>query len=304
MNQGIQMTRQVAGTLHAEAVQILACDGCLLSGLHYVARAPLKGQLIMAGATGVPQLFYRHFAEHASRQGFSVWTFDYRGIGLSRTGPLQGFQASFTDWARLDLAAMVDHVDMSEGPIFMTGHSFAGHAFGMLPNHGRIAAFHTFGTGAGWHGWMPRGEAVRIRLLWDLVLPVLVAIKGYMPSSRIGLGEDLPLGVYQQWRRWCRFPNYFFDDPGMAHLKDVFARVRTPITAGAAMDDAWALPASRNAFMKGYRNADVRLIDIDPAPFGRIGHMGYFRPKAAPLWDEMLAGFAAIAPHAQAAACS
>jgi predicted alpha/beta hydrolase len=32
----------------------------------------------------------------------------------------------------------------------------------------------------------------------------------------------------------------------------------------------------------------VTRIDIDPAPFRGIGHMGYFRAKAEPLWNNAL----------------
>lgn len=48
--------------------------------------------------------------------------------------------------------------------------------------------------------------------------------------------------------------------------------------------------------MAAYRQADVRAVDIYPRRFGPeargIGHMGYFRPSARPLRDEVLAWFA------------
>ena len=37
----------------------------------------------MAGATAVPQKFYRRFAEFARQQGYDTLTLDYRGIGQS-----------------------------------------------------------------------------------------------------------------------------------------------------------------------------------------------------------------------------
>ena len=108
--------------------------------------------------------------------------------------------------------------------------------------------------------------------------------------------EDLPLDVYRQWRDWCRFPRYFFDDPQMQATTDRFADVRFPIVAVNALDDAWAPPASRDAFMAGYRNSTVRSVTVDPRQnrLGAIGHMGYFRPKAKPLWDEALDWFESL----------
>jgi hypothetical protein len=52
-------------------------------------------------------------------------------------------------------------------------------------------------------------------------------------------------------------------------------------------------PASRDAFMAGYRNAPVRTVNLAPQSLGlsRVGHMGYFRPSARALWDQMLETF-------------
>ena len=115
------------------------------------------------------------------------------------------------------------------------------------------------------------------------------------------MGEDLPKGVYRDWRRWCSYAHYFFDDPDIgATVREQFDQVRTPIVAVNALDDLWAPPASRDAFMAGYRHAPWQAIDLDPlaSGVGSIGHMGYFRRKAEPLWQQALAWFDEhAAPH-------
>lgn len=97
---------------------LIASDGFRLGALQYDARAPLAGNLIVAGATGVPQRFYRRFAEYASSNGFSTLTFDYRGIGLSRPPSLKGFVMDYLDWAQLDLAAAVGSMSGSATPLW------------------------------------------------------------------------------------------------------------------------------------------------------------------------------------------
>jgi predicted alpha/beta hydrolase len=181
------------------------------------------------------------------------------------------------------------------------GHSFGGHAFGLQPLHRRVAGVYTFGTGAGWHGWMPKAEQIKVLLMWRLIGPLLTRWKGYLAWKKLGMGEDLPLGVYRDWKRWCSFPRYFFDDPDMAHIQARFGEVTTPIMAANATDDLWASPASRDAFMSGYRNAPWTGIDIDPhrSGIGPLGHMGYFRPHARPLWQEALRWFGELAPASQ-----
>jgi predicted alpha/beta hydrolase len=171
----------------------------------------------------------------------------------------------------------------------MVGRSFGGRAFGLLPNHDRVASFCTCATGAGWHGWMPRAERLRVLMLWHVAGPLLTRATGDLAWRRPGLGEDLPLDVYRPWRHGCRFPRYVFDDPAMAAVPEAFARVRTPIVAANALDDRWAPPRSRDAFMAAYRGADWTPVDVDPtAGLEPIGHMGYLRPAASALWDAAL----------------
>lgn len=281
-----------ADSLMIEQLTLVADDGYRLAANRYSAQGPLKGNLIMAGATGVQQRFYRRFAEHASRQGFNVLTMDYRGVGASAPDSLKGFEMSYLDWGLRDLAAAVEYMDDAETGLYWVGHSFGGHALGLLPNHRKIAAAYCFGTGAGWAGWMPRLEAIKVRLLWRCVLPLIVTYKGYMAWSLLGMGDDLPLGVYKDWRRWCVYPHYFFDDPSMAAVADRYAQVRSPCVFANAVDDPWAPPRSRDAFIKGYRNVPLRVRDLYPETKKQpIGHMGYFRPDAAPLWDEVLGWF-------------
>jgi predicted alpha/beta hydrolase len=247
-------------------------------------------RLIVAGATAVPQGFYRRFAEFAATQGFETLTFDYRGIGQSRPPELKGFKMSLLDWGQLDLAAAVESMSHNDGlPLYMVGHSYGGHALGLLPNHDKLDGFYGFGIGAGWHGWMPRTEQWKVLVMWNLVLPILTWWKGYCPWKMLGMGEDLPRDAFWQWRHWCRYPRYFFDDPQMQGIEGRYAKVNVPIMAANALDDRWATARSRDAFVSGYQNAPLSTSDIRPTgPSGAIGHMGYFRPSAQALWQDAL----------------
>lgn len=292
---------------HNAQVQILhAADGYPITAyLYATASSPVKGQLLVAGATGVGQQFYRRFAEYACAQGFNVLTLDYRGIGQSAPKQLKGFKMAFADWGQLDLAAAVDFMQRDDLPLFLVGHSYGGHALGLLPNHAKVSRCYTLGTGAGWHGWMPLQERLKVQLMWNVLFPVLVAWKGYLPWKMLGLGENIPRDAYRQWKRWCGMPHYFFDDPLIRETKkQQFAQVRTPITAAVALDDLWALPVSRDAFMQYYSGAEVMCQDIDPRAYhlelGEMGHMGYFRPKAQLLWDQVLAWFTASLASSEA----
>ena len=275
-----------------QPVQLTAADGYRLTALHYPAVGAAQARLFVAGATGVAQRFYAPFARFVANQGIDVWTLDYRGVGLSRPPDLRGFRMNYIDWARLDLPALLDHVEaQGRGPIWMVGHSYGGHALGLLHGNARVQRMATFATGSGWHGWMPPLERVRVMLLWHVIGPALVRSTGFLAWSRLGMGEDLPRDLFFQWRRWCQWPRYFFEDPDLPGLAEEFARVRTPIRAVNAIDDRWATPASRDAFMQAYCNAPVERVTLDPRSrrMGPIGHVGYFRPRAEALWQETLA---------------
>lgn len=270
---------------------LCAADGYPLQAIHYAPASEPAACLIIAGATGVAQRFYSRFAQFAAAQGIAVWTLDYRGIGLSRPASLRGFRMDYRDWARLDLAALLDHVAaQADTPVWMVGHSYGGHALGLMPGHERVQRLATFATGAGWHGWMPPLERLRVLFLWRVLGPLIVRTQGYLAWSLLGMGEDLPRDVFIQWRRWCQWPSYFFEDPELPQLAGQFAQVRTPMLAINASDDKWAPPASRDAFMAAYSGAQVQTITVDPASLGiaSIGHMDYFRPQAALLWQQTL----------------
>jgi predicted alpha/beta hydrolase len=179
-----------------DQLTLVADDGYRLAATHYSAQGNLKGNLIMAGATGVQQRFYRRFAEHASKQGFNVLTVDYRGIGESRPTSLKGFEMSYLDWGFRDLAAAVEHMDDGRTPLFWVGHSFGGHALGLLPNHHKITSAYCFGTGAGWAGWMPRLEAFKVRLLCH-----------WVSTKTGGAGVPTPI-TFSTIPQWLRSPAF------------------------------------------------------------------------------------------------
>jgi predicted alpha/beta hydrolase len=138
---------------------------------------------------------------------------------------------------------------------------------------------------------MPQPERMKVWIMWNVLGPVITRALGYMPMSKLGIGEDLPMGVYRDWKHWCSFPRYLFDDPAAREIAEKFAQVRLPIAANVSTDDLWAPPKSRDAFFSGYTGTKVEAIDISPTQLGvkTIGHMGYFRASVGEqLWPRMI----------------
>lgn len=257
--------------------QITTTDGYQLAARVYQENNDNNIVLLIAGATGVPQRYYRRFASKMVTKGFTVISFDYRGIADSKYQSLNGFSASVLDWAFKDYSSVLQWTLKQFGSPFVIGHSLGGHIFGIIPDSDKTEGLITFGTGAGWHGWMPFLEKFRVAFLWNILGPALVSFYGYLPSKLIGIGENLPRQVYKQWKHWCSFPHYWFDDPQF-DFKENFSRISVPITAVNSTDDVWAPPKSAKAFMKHYNNARLTYETVTSKNWNvnKIGHMGYF----------------------------
>ncbi|WP_436906141.1 alpha/beta hydrolase family protein [Acinetobacter johnsonii] len=274
----------------SEYFQFKATDGYILTGIKYLPCVPKKANLVIASATGVPQEFYQHFARYMAKLGYEVLSFDYRGINKSAPESLKKFKMNYLDWGTKDLSSLLDQISDSALPLFLIGHSFGGQALGLVTNHHRITACYSLGTGIGWPEYMPYFERFKIKLLTKYVMPLMVKRHGYMAWSKLNMGVDLPSDVFKQWQSWSQYPEYFFDDPKLEFLIDQYSKVKTKIFAATSLDDEWATPKSRNEFMKYYSNAEVHLIDIDPKRYGSnsIGHMGYFKKNAQPIWQSII----------------
>ena len=277
---------------------ITTADNTPIAITQYSATHP-KASIVIGGATGVPKRFYKHFALAANAAGYHVFTLDYRGTGDSAPPSLKGYKADYLDWAKQDLAALVEHADESGLPIFLVGHSYGGQALGLLPNVDKIKAAYVFGTGAGYSGWMPMLERIKVTILWNILAPVVVRVNGYLAWSKFGMGEDLPLGIYKQWKRWCSFPNYFFDDPNMHGLQHAYSRYSNTLVSVNATDDKWATGRSRDVFMPYYTNAKHTRIDLSPSEYGlkEVAHMGYFFKHAHAIWSPIFDCFEVELAH-------
>ena len=237
-----------------------------------------RGQLVVAGAMGVPQGFYRRAATYWASD-FDVWTFDYRAIGRSRQGDLRGDPTNMRDWAE-DFARVVDHV-AERGRVVICGHSFGGQVFMMSEAHKKTLGLFTMASGAGWSGHMPFLERWRVNLMWHVIGPIIARAFGYLRWSSLGMGEDLPLEVYRDWKRWCAHPNYFFGDPEAEFTKNAH-EIEVPVVALNSTDDLWASPDSARALFAECPTVEHRVLE----PRRPLGHMGYYKMGAEDLWRE------------------
>ena len=241
---------------------------------------PPKGVVIIAAAMGVSQRYYQHFGQWLSQQGYSVLTFDYRGIGLSSPGSLRGFRTSICDWAQFDCAAVVARArQLADNlPLYWIGHSLGGQIIGMVPNCSQITKAVTVASGNGYWREVESRQKLKSLWMWFVAVPLALFLFDYFPGKKLRKVGDLPGGVIAQWRRWCLSPRYLFDNEGREVIQR-YADIHFPITSLSFTDDEMMTDKGIKTVHEFYRNAPQTLKVLHPRTEGveKIGHFGFFR---------------------------
>jgi predicted alpha/beta hydrolase len=246
--------------------------------------------VIIAPATGVPRGYYRAFAEYLATRGFQVVTYDNRGIGESRPTSLRGFDALMQDWGEKDLEGVIRWLVASrpDSRLLLVGHSAGGQLVGFAPSCGKLQLMLFVNSQTGYWGHWTGWRRAAIKATWYVGIPALSNIFGYFPAKLLGMGEDLPIYVAQQWAEWGRSPGYLFDHV-LSPIKDAYRAMTAPIRAYSFTDDQFYAPkAAVEHLLTFYESAPKEHLHISPADLGlaKVGHWGFFREAIAKetLW--------------------
>jgi predicted alpha/beta hydrolase len=265
-------------------------DGLELGADVFEASSP-RAVAVLAGGTGIPRRFYRAFAEHLARAGYTTLSFDYRGIGGSRPPSLRGFDATMSDWGTRDISgALAEGRRLAGGaPAFYVGHSVGGQLLGLARGveNLRAAAFVGSSTGTWWR--MSGSYRWVCAAIWYGFVPLTTALVGFGPASWLKQGEDLPRGVVREWARWCRSDDYFASHLASEELSR-YARLDVPLLSLAFTDDPIANEVTVPSLLRHYTSARITHEMRAPRDVGMsaVGHFGMFKPRAREaLWGRI-----------------
>jgi predicted alpha/beta hydrolase len=275
-----------------EAVDIRS-DGAILQGRIFRPVGRPKAALVLHGATGAPAGFYRAFAKWAAAErGLAVLTYDYRDFGESSRRKARQSRATLADWGRLDQAAALAAMAklFHDTPLWVLGHSVGGLWLGWHPMMERVSRAITIGAGLTHVTDHPLHYRWKARVFWSLPVRTVARVAGYLPGRLFGLGPDLPLGVYRDWRRWCVTPGWHLSDVGRTLPLPDPQRVTCPVRMIAVADDALVPAAAVWRAMALYPEATKEQKVLSPADFGLagIGHIAPFHRRNAALWPAIL----------------
>jgi predicted alpha/beta hydrolase len=243
----------------------------------------VRGAVVINGATGFPQTFYFKLADYLSYRRYHAMVYDYRGMGQSAPAALATETARMSDWGLLDMPAALDvAAERGEGaPLATLGHSIGGQFLGLLRNHSLARAHVQIATSVGYWRW----EAAPFKYLawwfWRVHGPMMLALKGYVPTGGGWSGLPLPRGVYEEWRRWCLRPEHFRPELATYLSDNVFADISSPLLTLGITDDPIATRRTVEEINKFFPNArrESRWYSPKDAGVKRIGHEGFFSSK-------------------------
>ncbi len=260
--------------------------------------------VVISCAYATPRRHYAAYAHYLSSLGFTVVTYDYRGIGGSSLHGWQGEAPRMRHWGERDLAGVIDWVarHYPQLRIAQVGHSAGGQMLGLAPNNNQVAALLAVASQSGY--WKYR-EGVYRPLTWlyfRAIIPFMAYFTAWFPQFYRG-SYAVPKTVALEFARWGRNRHYIVDDQGRPD-REGFLRYRGHVRLYHITDDHDFAPRRAVQALAGYyANAQTEVIHCEPEDWGvdRVGHFGFFRASMTrSAWFETAVWLSTVAsPRAQ-----
>lgn len=247
--------------------------------------------LLINSATGVKQQIYFSVAQFFADHGFTVITYDYRGIGLSKPHKMRGFEASMRVWGTTDYKSLTDYIksNFEDYKKYCLGHSVGALILGMNPDSEIFEEFIFVGTQNAFVGNLRLKTKIEAYLGFGIVQPLFTVLLGYFPASWFGLGESLPSGSAFDWR--ILILNKKSTNNLLEKSADFSKKLKQKVLVIWAEDDAWLTEKGVKSLLENtYANLrpTYRHIYTSESEKGEIGHVNFFRSYNRKLWKILL----------------
>ena len=286
-----------------EPFGVVCRDGVRLRGTLLLPTGRPRAAVQFNPGTAAKLRFYRPFLDYLAGRGFAVAAYDNRGTGASR--PAEGLRDApyrYLDYGTLDAPAVLNYLRgrLPKLPLLVTGHSAGGQQFALMApeDYGGVRGALFFAVSTGYGPGMATYYRPQAWAFWHLIGPAAIAATGYGAFARLGLMEDLPAGVYRDWRRWCRSPDYFFDARfgdsrnalGESLPQPAWTAMDFPVRHVHAPTDEISSRRNVSTFWRHWHPAGgVEQVVLDPRDYGGapVRHFDYFRRRFREnLWAE------------------
>lgn len=239
--------------------------------------------IVISSATGVLQHYYYKFANYFSELGYTVYTFDYYGIGKSdsNTSNLKRNTINLRAWGENDQASVTAYAKSQhpEHKLIIVTHSIGGQILGFNTSISHIDTIISIASQSGyWKHW--KGfERFKMFTFWYLMIPALTPVFGYFPAKKIGLFENLPKHMAYQWMRWGKHRDYLLSEFRFEDLQ--FNNFNNNLLSLSFPKDEYATKLSVDWLTNQFTNATIDRRHIIPKDMDieNVGHFGFFRSK-------------------------
>jgi len=263
---------------------IKTSDGFDIQAAYFSSSTPSKQIILIVPGVGVKAKFYEAFAKQLAQNGLPTYTFDYRGIGKSKIGHLKGFNATVSDWAELDIEAMLQYLFNKHynQKINIIAHSGGGTILGLAPSVKKASQILMVASPlclrSNYEGW----SYIKMSLIVLLLYPVISSTLGYFPSKLFRIGEDLPKGVALEWAKWGRNLNGM--NPYIGDKIQRFHNIHAPMMTISFEHDFFASKKTVLGLSTVYKNAHIQHPHFDENNMDKnaIGHFSFFKKKFIP----------------------
>ncbi|WNI38731.1 serine aminopeptidase domain-containing protein [Chryseobacterium sp. SG20098] len=247
--------------------------------------------LLINSATGVKQQVYFSFASYFCEQGFTVITYDYRGIGLSKPKNMRGFQGSMRLWGSKDYKTITQYIKSAfkEYKKYCLGHSVGALILGMNEDSNIFEEFVFVGTQNAFVGNLKGRTKVEAYLGFGIAQPLTTSLLGYFPAHWFGLGESLPKNCAYDWRTLIL--NKKSTNKLLEKIDDFSKNLTQKVFVIRAEDDIWLTEKGVLSLLNNtYSNLKptYRLVAASESDKNEIGHINFFRSYNSKLWDIIL----------------
>lgn len=250
-----------------------------------------KKLLLINSATGVKQQVYFSFAQFFADQGYTVITYDYRGIGLSKPVVMKGYKASMRIWGNQDFKTLTDFMvtNYSGYRKYCLGHSVGALILGMNPDAKIFDQFIFVGTQNSYVGNLKFKTKLEAYLGFGIAQPLTTQLLGYFPANWFGLGESLPAGCAFDWRTLIL--NKKSTDKLLEKTENYTQQLHQNVLVLWAEDDVWLTDKGVTSLLTDtYPNMKptFKLVKTSESEKGEIGHINFFRSYNQKLWHIIL----------------
>ena len=272
-------------------IDILTEDHYSLAAHLFEPQISNQKVLLINSATGVKQQIYFSVAQFFADHGFTVITYDYRGIGLSKPHKMRGFEASMRVWGTTDYQALTSYIksNFEDYKKYCLGHSVGALILGMNPDSEIFEEFIFVGTQNAFVGNLRLKTKIEAYLGFGIVQPLFTVLLGYFPASWFVLGESLPSGSAFDWR--ILILNKKSTNNLLEKSADFSKKLRQKVLVIWAEDDAWLTEKGVKSLLENtYANLrpTYRHIYTSESEKGEIGHVNFFRSYNRKLWKILL----------------